>query len=161
MTHFHATPYGTFKLVASDTGLREVKLDNDLSPHLEAPTHPILLKTTRQLDAYFSGTLREFNLPFDWSGATDFHRAVWRQLLEIKYGRTVSYQFIADRLGDPKACQAVGQANRRNPIAIIVPCHRVIAKTGDLHGYFYGLDFKRSLLGLENPKSFGVQGSLF
>jgi methylated-DNA-[protein]-cysteine S-methyltransferase len=68
---------------------------------------------------------------------------------------------IAEKLGDPKAIRAVGQANKHNPIAIIVPCHRVIAKNGDLQGYFYGLDFKRRLLELENPMSFARQGSLF
>jgi methylated-DNA-[protein]-cysteine S-methyltransferase len=86
---------------------------------------------------------------------------VWNLLQEIPYGHTTSYLALADKLGDKKAVRAVGQANRHNPIAIIVPCHRCIAKNGDLQGYFYGLDTKRQLLELENPLSFARQGSLF
>jgi methylated-DNA-[protein]-cysteine S-methyltransferase len=81
--------------------------------------------------------------------------------LKIPYGHTTTYQAIAENLGDKKAVRAVGQANRHNPIAIIVPCHRCIAKSGELQGYFYGLDMKRQLLELENPLSFARQGSLF
>ena len=158
---YHQTDFGVFKISASEKGITELRLVEE-APASQLPTSGLHLdQAVRELDAYFAGELQVFTLPLDWSGATEFHRSVWKQLMAIGYGRTVSYQFIADRLGDPKACQAVGQANRRNPIAIVVPCHRVIAKTGDLQGYFYGLDFKRRLLGLENPASFGVQGSLF
>jgi methylated-DNA-[protein]-cysteine S-methyltransferase len=81
--------------------------------------------------------------------------------MKIPYGHTTSYSAIAKQLENPDSVRAVGQANRENPIAIIIPCHRVIAKSGDLQGYFYGLDMKRKLLELENPMSFGEQGSLF
>ena len=114
-----------------------------------------------QLDEYFKGQRKEFDLSFDWSEATPFYKAVWKELLKIPYGHTTSYLKIAERLGDAKAVRAVGQANRNNPIAIIVPCHRVIASNGELHGYFYGLDFKRKLLALENPMAFSAQGELF
>lgn len=156
------TEFGTFQLSASKQGLTEVRLtDIDVPRNLPESTNRHLRAATSQLAAYFAGELRDFDLALDWGEATEFHVACWTALCEIEYGRTCSYQHIADRVGDPKACQAVGQANRRNPIAIIVPCHRVIAKSGDLQGYFYGLDFKRRLLALENPKSFAEQGSLF
>lgn len=156
------TDFGTFQLSASERGLREVRLTEIKVPaSLPEPTNRHLRAAASQLKAYFAGDLREFDLALDWSEATEFHRACWTELCLIGYGRTCSYQYIADRIGDPNASQAVGQANRRNPIAIIVPCHRVIAKTGDLQGYFYGIDYKRRLLALENPLSFGQQGSLF
>jgi methylated-DNA-[protein]-cysteine S-methyltransferase len=82
-------------------------------------------------------------------------------LLKVPYGHTTSYSAIANAIGQPAAVRAVGMANRNNPIAIIVPCHRVIAKTGHLQGYFYGLDVKRQLLELENPMSFARQETLF
>lgn len=161
VTIYHTTPFGVFRVSASAAGIQELRLVNEEAPTVQGTQNTHLLAAANQLDAYFAGELRDFDLKLDWSGATDFHRSVWEQLCAIGYGRTVSYQFIADKIGDPKACQAVGQANRRNPIAIVVPCHRVIAKSGDLTGYFYGLDFKRRLLALENPKSFGQQTSLF
>jgi methylated-DNA-[protein]-cysteine S-methyltransferase len=156
------TDFGTFRLVASSRGLTELRLTDRLPPPNLVPTENQHLRSAvTQLKEYFAGERQEFNLPFDWSEATDFNRSVWSELVKIPYGRTVSYQYIAERLGDKNAIRAVGQANRRNPIAIVVPCHRVIAKSGDLQGYFYGLDFKRRLLALENPRSFGEQGSLF
>ncbi len=156
------TDFGTFQLSASERGLTEVRLtDIEVPQSLPESTNRHLRAAASQLTAYFAGALQDFDLALDWSGATAFHQACWTELCNIEYGHTCSYQYIADRIGDPKACQAVGQANRRNPIAIIVPCHRVIAKSGDLQGYFYGLDFKRRLLALENPKSFAEQGSLF
>lgn len=162
VTNWLATDYGTFQISASSRGLTQVRLSDVKLPQGHSyPKNPHILAASEQLLAYFAGALREFDLTFDWSEATEFHQAVWTELTKIPYGHTRSYQHIADKIGDPKACQAVGQANRRNPIAIIVPCHRVIAKTGDLQGYFYGLDFKRRLLALENPLSFGTQGSLF
>lgn len=100
-------------------------------------------------------------MDLDLSDGTNFNQSVWRELLKIPYGRTSSYSKIAKNIGNPDAVRAVGLANRNNPLAIVVPCHRVIAKNGDLHGYFYGLDIKRKLLELENPMSFGEQGSLF
>ncbi len=92
---------------------------------------------------------------------SDFQVRVWEALLRIPMGCAVTYSSIAEKLGNPKAVRAVGQANAHNPIAIVVPCHRVIAKTGDLQGYFYGLGVKRQLLELENPMSFARQGDLF
>jgi methylated-DNA-[protein]-cysteine S-methyltransferase len=102
----------------------------------------------RELNEYFAGDRREFSLPLDIRG-TEFQLACWRALLEIPYGETRSYLDIARAIGHPQACRAVGMSNNRNPIAVIVPCHRVIASSGSLCGYGGGLDLKRRLLDLE------------
>ena len=120
-----------------------------------------LAEAALQLDEYFNRKRTEFDLPLDLSSGTAFNQSVWEELLKIPYGRTTSYSAIAKKLDNPDAVRAVGMANKYNPIAIIVPCHRVIAKSGELQGYFYGLDMKRKLLELENPMSYGEQGSLF
>ncbi len=101
-----------------------------------------------QLTAYFAGQLTEFNLPLSPAG-TDFQRKVWAGLQAIPYGQTLSYGELARRLGRPAASRAVGLANGRNPIAIVVPCHRVIGADGSMTGYGGGLDRKRFLLALE------------
>ena len=99
-----------------------------------------------QLEAYFDGELREFDVPLRFDGAPVFFAGVWRQLLDIPFGATVSYGELARQLGRPTAARAVGMANGRNPISIIVPCHRVIGSGGALTGYAGGLDRKRYLL---------------
>ena len=106
----------------------------------------------RELEEYFSAQRREFTLPLDLRG-TDFQLACWRALLAIPYGETRSYASIARSVGKPKAFRAVGMANNRNPLAIVVPCHRVIASDGTLCGYGGGLDMKRKLLELEGALS--------
>lgn len=112
----------------------------------EAPE--LLCPYTKQLDEYFSGQRREFTFPLDLRG-TDFQLACWRALLAIPYGETRSYADIARAVDKPNAFRAVGMANNRNPVAIVVPCHRVIASDGTLCGYGGGLDVKRKLLELE------------
>ena len=106
----------------------------------------------RELEEYFAGRRREFSFPLDLRG-TDFQIACWRALLLIPYGETRTYADIARAVGKPNACRAVGMANNRNPIAIVVPCHRVIASDGMLCGYGGGLDVKRKLLELEGVLS--------
>lgn len=164
-TSWLTSDFGIFKLTAGPLGLRSLRLWEGGIPAQQqsavAAESELVRSAKEQLQAYFSGRLTHFDLPLDWSEASDFYRQVWAALCEIPYGRTTSYQYIAEQLGDKNAIRAVGQANARNPIAIVVPCHRVIAKSGDLQGYFYGLDFKRRLLALENPASFGEQGVLF
>ena len=105
-------------------------------------------EAARQLESYFAGKLRDFRLELKPSG-TPFQLAVWRELREIPYGRTISYGELARRLGQPGAARAVGLANGANPIAIIVPCHRVIGANGKLTGFGGGLDVKEKLLALE------------
>jgi len=102
----------------------------------------------RELNEYFAGERREFTIPLDLRG-TDFQLACWRALLAIPYGETRSYGDIARTIGHPHAFRAVGMSNNRNPVAIVVPCHRVIASGGSLCGYGGGLDIKRKLLDLE------------
>ena len=105
-----------------------------------------------QLDEYFAGERRNFDLPLTLSG-TDFQVAVLEELLEIPYGETVSYADIASRIGRPRAVRAVGAANGRNPLPIVVPCHRVIGSQGDLTGFGGGIDTKAALLRLEAENS--------
>lgn len=159
-TLYLPTRFGTFAIKGSELGIRQVQLVDQAGQ--DTPDLPQLLyDCAQQLQDYCNRKRQVFDLQLDWSGHPDFHRAVWTQLLKIPYGRTTSYSAIANALGNPKSVRAVGQANRNNPIAIIVPCHRVVARSGELHGYFYGLEMKRQLLELENPMSYGEQGSLF
>jgi methylated-DNA-[protein]-cysteine S-methyltransferase len=109
---------------------------------------PLLREAQSQLERYFSGTLCRFDLPLSPAG-TPFQKACWQALQTIPYGETRSYSDIAAAVGNPKACRAVGMANNKNPISIIVPCHRVIGKSGSLVGYGGGLENKEKLLELE------------
>jgi methylated-DNA-[protein]-cysteine S-methyltransferase len=116
--------------------------------------NPVLVRAVEQLTAYFARDLKEFDLPLAPQG-TDFQRRVWDQLREIGYGETASYGQIAGRLGLTNAAsRAVGLANGRNPIAIVIPCHRVIGANGNLIGYAGGLERKRTLLGIEQEALF-------
>ena len=107
-----------------------------------------LQETVSELNAYFSGELQEFTLPFKIAG-TPFQQKVWKTLLTIPYGETIPYKELAVRIGNPKAIRAVGGANNKNPISIILPCHRVIGSDGKLVGYGGGMDAKKLLLELE------------
>jgi methylated-DNA-[protein]-cysteine S-methyltransferase len=115
------------------------------------PRHVRLREASRQLDEYFNGKRRAFDLPLEFRG-TDFQRSVWNALLKIPYGETRTYGQIAEQIGNPTAVRAVGAANGRNPISIIAPCHRVIGMTGSLTGFGGGLDAKAYLLSLEAPQ---------
>ena len=132
-----------------DRGKFPSSRDNNLRWELsEKKTKPY----TRELTEYFAGKRREFSFPLDLRG-TAFQLSCWRALLKIPYGETRSYADIARSVGQPQAFRAVGMANNRNPIAIVVPCHRVIASDGTLCGYGGGLDVKRKLLELEGALS--------
>ena len=109
---------------------------------------PLIAEAFRELEEYFSGTRREFDLPLNPQG-TPFQQSVWAALRRIPYGGTASYKEIAEAVGCPGGSRAVGMANNRNPIAILIPCHRVIGANGKLVGYAGGLDLKRKLLELE------------
>lgn len=108
-------------------------------------------ETISQLEAYFAGKIKEFTLPLKPTG-TEFQEKVWEALQKIPYGETRSYKEVAKALGNPKACRAVGMANNKNPIAIIIPCHRVVGANGKLVGYAGGLDIKETLLNIESKK---------
>jgi methylated-DNA-[protein]-cysteine S-methyltransferase len=117
---------------------------------------PYLFGIFNQLKEYFAGTRKEFDVPLDIEG-TDFQKRVWNELQKIPYGKTISYKTLSEKLGDVKAIRAVGKANGQNPIAIIIPCHRVIGADGSLIGYAGGLAIKEKLLHLEgalNPELF-------
>ncbi len=117
-----------------------------------ADSSPLLIEAQSQLLEYFAGKRRYFSLPLAPQG-TPFQRAVWAALREIPYGETLSYGAIAARIGNPKACRAVGMANNRNPLPILIPCHRVIGADGGLTGYGGGLDRKHFLLTLEKENT--------
>lgn len=148
------SPVGVLTLVASDAGLVAVLWPEDkpnrvrLEPAREDAAHVVLKRAAMQLQEYFAGARSTFDLPFDMRG-TAFQKQVWEQLLAIPYGETRSYGDIARRLGKPAANRAVGAANGRNPLSIVVPCHRVIGASGTLTGFAGGLDAKRVLLELE------------
>lgn len=156
---FLDTPIGYLQIEASDKGITMVK-KVDLPTHTQ-PGNAIVEECKIQLTEYFHRKRTDFDIPLDYDDKSDFMVQVWDALKEIPYGTTTSYSSIAQKIGNPKSVRAVGLANKYNPIAIIVPCHRVIGKSGDLTGYFYGLDTKRELLELENPASFAKQGELF
>ena len=147
-------PLGPLLLAASARGLTTLHFARDSSfpprsehySWIESPPH--LARYAAQLAEYFAGNRRNFDLPLDLRG-TDFQLRCWRELLRIPYGQTRSYAKLAHAAGAPAAVRAVGAANGANPIAIIVPCHRVIASNGTLHGYGGGLDAKAFLLRLE------------
>ena len=152
------SPVGELKLVGSREGLAAILWDNDrpgrvpLTIVAEDESHPILVETERQLRQYFAGERRVFDLPFDLSG-TEFQKKVWQALLTIPFGETRSYMQIAEQIDAPKAIRAVGAANGRNPISIIVPCHRVLGSAGDLRGFAGGLERKTYLLGFEGSET--------
>jgi len=163
---FIGSPVGKLKLVASDHGLAAVLWENDnpsrvrLGETNEDNSHPVLLETERQLKDYFDGKRTSFSLELDLVG-TAFQKNVWEALLGIPLGETRSYGQLAKQLGKPRATRAVGAANGRNPISIIVPCHRVIGSNGKLTGFAGGLGIKEHLLRLEKSSNRrGNSGSL-
>ena len=148
------SPIGNLKLVGSDNGLAAILWENDNPQRVRVRTdaednrHPVLLEAERQLNEYFEGKRTSFSIGLDPMG-TKFQNDVWRELSAIPFGETRSYRQIAQRLGNPRATRAVGAANGRNPIAIVVPCHRVIGSSGKLTGFAGGLEAKAHLLSLE------------
>jgi len=149
------SPIGELMLVSDGNTLTGLYMDNQkhAGGRAKAIRDEEMLKQPRaQLQAYFAGELREFGLPLA-AGGTPFQQRVWRALRDIPYGETISYGELARRIGQPKASRAVGLANGRNPISIVVPCHRVIGANGSLTGYGGGLERKRWLLAHERMGS--------
>lgn len=147
------SPLGAMLLARTTHGLAGVWFDGqkDHPGELDVPESaddPLLLQTISELDAYFAGKAPQFSQPLDLHG-TEFQRAVWQALLKIDAGQTSSYGAIARSVGSPQAVRAVGAAIGKNPVSVIVPCHRVIGSSGALTGYAGGLDRKRALLNLE------------
>ncbi len=147
-----ASPVGELKLVASDKGLCALWFDagrnEDAGQAVLNESHPTLVAAERQLTEYFDGARTEFDIPLDPQGS-EFQIEVWAALSTIPYGQTISYAQQARKIGGPEKARAVGQANGKNPISIIVPCHRVIGADGKLTGYGGGTAIKEFLLTLE------------
>lgn len=138
--------------IAEKKGAINIIAFGDKKLQYENKKTPLLEKAYLQLKEYFEGKRKVFDLPLAPEG-TPFQKRVWQALLEIPYGQTVCYGEIAERTGNKKASRAVGMANNRNPIAIVIPCHRVIGKNGSLTGYGGGLDIKEKLLNIERENS--------
>jgi methylated-DNA-[protein]-cysteine S-methyltransferase len=147
--YFYETIIGLLGIKENGTNITEIYFGKDeISNNIELKESPLIKQTINQLEEYFEGKRKSFDLPFEPKG-TEFQKLVWNELLKIPYGETCSYGEIAKRIGNPKASRAIGMANNRNPISIIIPCHRVIGASGKLVGYGGGIDIKEKLLNLE------------
>jgi methylated-DNA-[protein]-cysteine S-methyltransferase len=155
------SPVGALTIVASDDGVRAILWPDDdparvrLAETIDDPSHPVIAATVGQLIEYFEGERTDFDVPLDPVG-TEFQRAAWAALRSIPYGTTVSYGEQAERMGDRRKARAVGAANGRNPISIVVPCHRVVGANGALTGFAGGTDTKAWLLSHEQRIAAGV-----
>jgi methylated-DNA-[protein]-cysteine S-methyltransferase len=149
------TPLGPVRITSSGTAITSVLFLDEENEPTETPNDPLLLECIRQLTAYFAGRLTQFALRLASQG-TEFQQRVWTELQRVPFGRTATYSDLAHRLGDPNLTRAVGAANGSNPIAIIIPCHRIIGANGSLTGYAGGLWRKQWLLRHESG-----QGELF
>jgi methylated-DNA-[protein]-cysteine S-methyltransferase len=158
-TAYYTSPIGILEIRGDDDGIVSVlfvEKDDDQTTKI----HPVLKECIYQLDEYFTGIRKEFGLKLNPQGS-EFQKKVWNHLLDVPFGKTKSYLDISKKLGDANATRAVGNANGRNPISIIVPCHRVIGTNGKLTGYAGGLWRKEWLLKHEGSISFGKQTELF
>ena len=156
----HTSPLGGILLAASDLGLAGLWFEGQrYHPQADtwpmAPEHPVLVLAKQQLDDYFAGRRTRFDLPLDLQGGTPFQQTVWLALLGIPAGQRTSYAALSQRIGKPAAVRAVGAAVGRNPVSIVVPCHRVVGADGSLTGYAGGLDRKTALLRLEEVRGEG------
>lgn len=150
----YLSPLGPMIVAATDSGLAGVWFEGqrhlpDSSGWPHAPGHPVLAAAVQQLRDYFAGRRTQFELPLDLQGGTAFQQSVWQALLAIPSGATTSYGDLSQRVGRPAAVRAVGAAVGRNPVSIVVPCHRVLGRDGSLTGYAGGLERKSALLDLE------------
>ena len=153
---YYQSPIGTLLLVGTDGVLEELHFPNTLEQIKIADSwqcnEECFKEALHQLAEYFAGSRQQFDLKIDPKG-TVFQKSVWQELRRIPFGKTASYGEIAERIGNSKACRAVGLANAKNPLPIIVPCHRVIGKDGSLTGFGGGLEIKKQLLDLETCPS--------
>lgn len=150
----YASPLGPMVVAATSRGVAGIWFEGqkhmpDASAWPEQPDHSVVLRAISQLDEYFKGTRSTFDLPLDLQGGTAFQQSVWQALLAIPCGGTTSYGLLGQRIGRPAAMRAVGAAVGRNPVCVVVPCHRVVGANGALTGYAGGLERKTALLQLE------------
>ena len=150
--HYYRSPIGLLKIFAEEeciTGLSLEAQEGLQEIVSETPPTALLQETCTQLTEYFAGERTSFSLPIKYPHGTPFQHSVWNALRNIPYGETRSYEDIAVAIGNPKAVRAIGQANTRNPILLLVPCHRVINKNGTIGGFGCGVEVKKQLLQLE------------
>lgn len=146
---YYEMTIGKIKIVEYENSIVELAISMDRSEdHVEVVETDLIKKTAKQLREYLEGNRKVFSVPMNPIGTT-FQKKVWNILQRIPYGETWSYKQVAEAIGNPKACRAVGMANNKNPIMIMIPCHRVIGTNGKLIGYAGGLGVKEVLLGLE------------
>ena len=152
------TPFGPLLIVVDDIGLLRIDFQQGARPGRILPdwerSPERLAPVLQELQEYFAGVRREFSVQVPFRG-TAFQNRVWQELTRVPYGQTITYAELARRIGSPKAIRAVGAANARNPLSIIVPCHRIIGSDGSLTGYADGLAFKEGLLRLEGAMEAG------
>lgn len=145
----YLSPIGMLTIAQEEESITHIYFGNEtIDPKLSVEETPLIKEAIHQLKLYFKGELKNFDLPLNPIG-TPYMQAVWRQLCTVPYGTTATYKDIAHKVGNPKGCRSVGQANNRNPIPIVIPCHRIIGADGKLVGYGGGLDIKIKLLELE------------
>ena len=144
----YKSPFGFITIQEKDGKISQIYLPN-AEPDIPENPNELLENATKQLTEYFKGERKIFDLPLNFDGCTDFMKSVYLELLKIPYGETVSYKYIAEKINCPKAYRAVGLANNKNPLPVIIPCHRVIGSDGKLVGYAGGIDMKSSLLEFE------------
>lgn len=144
----YKTIIGTITICSDDNAI--VRLDFGSTDDFTKKITPVIKETYRQLDEYFNRERKKFDLPLSLIKGTDFQKKVWSALCDIPYGKTRSYKQIAEAIGNDKACRAVGNANNKNNIPIIIPCHRVIGTDGSLVGFAGNLDIKQKLLDIES-----------
>ena len=145
-------PFGELTVVASDKGVRYITFENDAHPKsyqnmsvIDDASHPVVARTVAQLHEYIKGTRRTFDVPLDLVG-TEFQVQAWSALAKVPYGTTASYAQQAASIGRPKATRAIGAANGRNPVVVVLPCHRIVGADGSLTGFGGGLPVKKWLL---------------
>lgn len=139
---------GNIDIVEENNKIIEIRINKNIKDNIIEKDTILLNETEKQLNEYFNKKRKKFDIPLNPQG-TEFMKKVWKSLLEIPYGETRTYKQIAEKVGNPKASRAVGMTNHRNPIPIIIPCHRVIGSNGKLVGYGLGMDMKSFLLELE------------
>jgi len=149
--YVYETAFGKIMIESDGGSIRCIKTEGTQEPEGRHKPDGLTDKAAKQLEEYFAGKRKQFDVPLSPAG-TAFQLAVWEALREIPYGKTASYEQIAQAVNNPKACRAVGLANNRNPVWIMIPCHRVIGKNGSLTGYGGGLEMKKKLLVLESGK---------
>ena len=145
--HHYKSPSGWIEIEAANNAISKL-IFCDAPEIIHKSDNPALQQCCSELEEYFAGKRKKFDIEINFEG-TPFQHKVWQELLKIPYGKTISYADLAKAVKNPKACRAVGSANGKNPIAVIIPCHRVIASNGSLGGYAYGLEVKKHLLDLE------------